>query len=116
MHLRVAEGCHWPRFIAGYLRTPPPPHRVDQRSWELSVGVPVCSAAEVGEFSILPAPRNSECLPGLKRKGQGTEFQTRGLETISTPRRNDRGPESSLKRLPIFIQTRMQHCVALGPQ
>jgi len=71
---------------------------------ELSVEVtPTCGAAEVGEFATLPALRSFEGWLGFKRKGQGTGFQMHGLEIISTPRRNGRGPDSSLKRLLIFV-------------
>jgi len=71
---------------------------------ELSVeAIPACGTAEVGEFATLPALRSFGGWLGFERKGQGAGFQMRGLEIISTPRRNTRGPDSSLKRLSIFI-------------
>jgi len=71
---------------------------------ELSVEViPACGAAGVGEFATIPALRGFGGWLGFERKGQGAGFQMRGLEIISTPRRNGRGPDSSLKRLSIFV-------------
>jgi len=71
---------------------------------ELSVeATPACGAAEVGEFATLPALRSFWGWLGFERKGQGAGFQMRGMEMISTPRRNGRGPDSSLKRLLISV-------------
>ena len=74
-------------------------------------GIEVTSASggveEVGFPSFLP--------PVLWKVGRGVGFQMRSLETIfGTPRRNGQGPDSSLKRLLIFIWTRVQNRVALG--
>jgi len=58
---------------------------------ELSVEViPACGTAEVGYFATLPALRSFGGWLGFKRKGRGAGFQMRGLEIISTPRRNGR--------------------------
>ena len=70
---------------------------------ELGVGVTLaCGGVEVGGVVILPAPCGLEGWLGFERNGRGAGFQMRGLETISTPRRNSRDPDSSLKRLWIF--------------
>ena len=72
---------------------------------ELSIEVtPARGAAEVQVSlpSFLPPIVLKVCWD-LSENLKGVGFQVRGLETISTPRRNGRGPDSPLKRLLIFI-------------
>jgi len=68
----------------------------------VEVGGVEVGGVEVGGVVVLPAPCSLEGWLSFERNGRGAGFQMRGLETISTPRRNGRGPESSLKRLWIF--------------
>ena len=76
------------------------------RTGEPSVEVTqACGRAGVGGVAVLPAPSNLGGWSSFERKGQGAGFQMRGLETKSLPRRNGRGPDSSLKRQQIFVYT-----------
>ena len=71
---------------------------------ELDVEVtPAYGGVEVHGAAVLPAPHSLEAWPGFERNGRGAGFQMRGSEKISTSQRNGRGPDSSLKRLSIFI-------------
>jgi len=71
---------------------------------ELDVEVaPAYGGVEVHGAAVLPAPHSLEGRPGFERNGRGAGFQMRGLETISMSQRNGRGPDSSLKRLSIFV-------------
>ena len=58
---------------------------------------------ELGEVAVLPAPVIWEDGRVSNEKGQGAGFQMRTLETKSLPRRNGRGPDSSLKGQLIFV-------------
>ena len=64
---------------------------------------PACSGVELHGAAILPVPHSLESWPSFERNGRGARFQMLSLETISMPRRNGQGPESSLKRLWIFV-------------
>ena len=58
---------------------------------------------KVGEVAVLPAPQNAKDWLCPERNGRDARSQVCGLETISVARRNGRGPDSSLKRLRVFV-------------
>ena len=62
---------------------------------ELDVEVTLAhGGVEVRVAAVLPAPHSLERWPSFERNDRGTEFQVRGLETVSMPRRNGRSPDS----------------------
>ena len=65
------------------------------------------SMAEVDEITVLPIPVTWRVGRLSSEMVLAPRLQMRGLETISTTRRNGRGPDSSLKRLSIFVWTRV---------
>jgi hypothetical protein len=74
------------------------------RSGESSIKArSVCGAIEVGGVAVLPALISRRVDWLSSETAEALCFQMRGLEIISGSRHNGRGPDSSLKRLLIFI-------------
>jgi hypothetical protein len=74
------------------------------RSGESSIKArSVCGAVEVGGVAVLPALISRRVDWLSSETAEAPCFQMRGLEIISESRHNGRGPDSSLKRLLIFV-------------
>ena len=60
---------------------------------------------EVDDTAVFPEPATWRAGQFSNETAVALGSQMRGLETISMTRRNGRGPDSSLKRLSIFVYT-----------
>jgi len=67
---------------------------------------PAPVGVEVGEVPVLPSPRSLDGCLFSSEVALALRFKMHGLETISTTRRNRRGPDSSHISPWIFVCTR----------
>ena len=70
-------------------------------------------AVEADEIAVLPDPVTWRVGRFSSEIALAPRLQMRSLETISTTRRNGRGPDSSLKRQWVFVWTHVYMVAAL---
>ena len=75
--------------------------------------MPACGTVEADEIAVLPDPVTWRVGRFLSEIALAPRLQMGGLKTISMTRRNGRGPDSSLKRLWVFIWIHVYTVAAL---
>ena len=75
--------------------------------------MPAYGTVEADEIAVLPDPVTWRVGRFSSEIALAPRLQMRGLETISTTRRNGRGPDGSLKRLWVFVWIHAYTVVAL---
>ena len=73
----------------------------------------MCGTVEADEIAVLPDPITWRVGRFSSEIALAPRLQMRGLETVSTTRRNGRGPDSSLKRQWVFVWIHVHTVAAL---